>query len=265
MQEAEPTAAWQYRLKVGEALAQSLQRCGEATPVYAPRVLPAFIRGAQPGPGFWRRVGHDGGGMGAVEAVEEEAHFRASCLSALGDVCEALGWSLQRRAHDIVELATGVLALEQGRRGAGAASSSGAGAGDDEAAAAGRARALAVVRRGAAFLLERVALGLGPSRVVPVLGLEGLQAATEAARRASERDRDEVVRVHARRALGAFEAALLEQVYERMDPSRTVTALQEVALGGRGGSAGDGIRLPGVGGLLLRERRGRGGGNGGGL
>lgn len=251
------TAAWQYRLKAGEALAQSLQRCGEAMPVYASKVLPAFIRGAQPGPAM---TASSASSTGEEEAeivaalVEEEGHFRASCLSGLGDVCEALGWALQRPARDVCGLAAGILAMEQG-----------GGAPGSSQVAAARAKALALVRRGAAFLLERLALGLGPARVLAVLGFGGLQEVTEAARRCAERDRDAVARLHARRALAAFEAALLEQVYERVDPSRAVTALEELvtvgtagARGAGAGGKGEGLRLPGVGEFVL----GRGGGRG---
>lgn len=226
---AAATALWQYKLKVGEALVQSLQRCGEAMPVYAPRVLPAFIKGGQPGPAMV-----EGEVLGAVL---EEAHFRASCLSGLGDVCECLGWSLQRHVHDVCGLATGILAVE-------ARTARPRGDCDKEVAAV-RAKAQALVRRGAAFLLERLALGLGPSRVLAVLEPALLQEVAAVAQRAAERDGDDVVRLHARRAVGAFEEALLAQVYERVDPSAAVTALRELSLGV--GEGRRGLRLPGVG------------------
>lgn len=203
-----PTAAWQYKLKVGEALIQALQRCGEAMPVYAPKAVPAFIKGSQPSSSSSSSFQKNKEEEEDAGAVEEEGHFRASCLSGLADVCELLGWSLQRYRSDVVDLAVSVLTHEREK-----------GGGSSEA----RAKARTLVRRAAAFLLERLVLGLGSERLLSVLGLPTLQEIMKVLDRTAAEDKDDVTRLHAERGKEAVEYALLQPVYDRMDPREHIS------------------------------------------
>jgi hypothetical protein len=271
------TEMWQYKLKIGEALVQALQRCGEAMPIYAPKAVPAFIQGGQPSSlppsstsstpaaapstTTFSQEEEEEEQLKQAGAVEEEGHFRASCLSGLADVCELLGWSLQKYRTDVLDLALAVLTREreEGSRSSGSSGSSGKKknkekinegeeggqgkqknnekkeGGEEEEEEEGkepplvvaRRKARMLVRRAAAFLLERLLRGLGSQRLLPVLGLSMLQQIMEVlARVEGYGERDEVTRVHARRGREEVELALVQPVYDSMDPEGRVSALQ---------------------------------------
>ena len=144
-QEDDDVNRWTFQMKAGEALVQSLQRCGQSMPVYAPKVIPVLIQGAQPQADI--RPLEEEEGEDDVEQRKEKAHFRASCLSGLADVCELLGWSLRRYLNDIIDLSMGIIKLEQGH---------------DQPSV--------LVRRAALFLMQRMLVGTGPERILAVLG-----------------------------------------------------------------------------------------------
>jgi hypothetical protein len=265
------TEIWAYKLKVGEALMQALQRCGEAMPVYASRVMPVLIRGSRPtgstsrgsGPG---EGGGEGPGVGGAErgewraraeALEEEGHFRASCLSGMADLMAWMGWSSRLYLTDVLDLVLSILTLDgRGGEGGGRVSNGGNGAesyqgrgkrkggkggeedggkdtGEDEAQGgqagleAAHRKAKVLVRRASAYLVLRLVRGLGPARLLPVLGLPALEACLRVLDRVRGwGEEDGVTRLHADRARAALDLALLEPVLDSLDPNGRVSALQ---------------------------------------
>lgn len=128
-----PTLSLSQRLKIGEAVVLSARRCGEAMPKYAHYYVNAFVCGARERAGLSMSASSssslDVGGVdpsasnnagaslgnplpptplssredanlteGDEASLEwrERAHFRASCLSSLAEVCQLLRWSLGR-------------------------------------------------------------------------------------------------------------------------------------------------------------------------
>eukprot|EP00624_Nannochloropsis_granulata_P007641 evm.model.NODE_886_length_11563_cov_32.173485.1 len=278
-----PTEVWQYRLKIAEALVQALQRCGEAMPVYAPKAVPAFIRGSRP-PSLPPSSTSSAPAAAPITSsqeeeeeeeeeediekagsVEEEGHYRASCLSGLADVCELLGWSIQRYRTDVLDLALAILTREreEGSNGESSSSSSrrrrkkktkekgeGEKGKEESLLAVARRQAQTLVRRAAVFLLERLLRGLGSQRLLPVVGVSALQKIMEVlARTEGCGEGDEVTRVHARRAREEVELALVQPVYDSCDPRGRVSALQALTTRLEGGREG------GMGGMLREMMR----------
>jgi len=245
-------------------------------PVYAPKAVPAFIQGSQPSslppssisstPAATAAAAtttvsqeeNEEEEMEKVGAVEEEGHFRASCLSGLADVCELLRWALQKYRTDVLDLAFGILTREREEGSSSSSSSSRRkerkeGGGEEEAEAplvVAQRKARMLVRRAAAFLLERLVRGLGSERLLSVLGLSTLQQIMEVlVRTEGYGERDEVTRVHARRGREEVELALVQPVYDSLDPNGRVSALQALTErlergreGGMGGMLGEMMR-----------------------
>eukprot|EP00953_Heterococcus_sp_UTEX-ZZ885_P029134 15494-Heterococcus_DN1.PRE.1 len=125
-QQQQPTLA--QRLKLGEAVMFAARRCGEAMPVYARYFVGAFVVGAR------ERVSDaqqdelsavSEVGLAVTTATKERIHFRASNCSVAYSNCLALQLTSVSTirlhkvvrspyAHDIVDVALGVLSLELG-------------------------------------------------------------------------------------------------------------------------------------------------------
>lgn len=166
-------------LKVGEALVQSLHRCGQAMPIYAPRIIPIFIQGAQPSKEEEKGIGSAQEKQQQKEEMEEQAHYRASCLSGLAEICELLGWSLRRYFTEIMDLSMTILTREQQQ-------SQQVGSGDEDSKS--KSQASTLVRRAAAYLMERMIKGAGPERILAVWG-KNMTEMEQALQRTAERDR----------------------------------------------------------------------------
>jgi hypothetical protein len=213
-------AGARYRSLVGEALAHVLRRAGAAAPPLVPALVGACVVLARTRPSTEDAArlddgavnlstmhvapavlddddDDDGGGAAvkteAAAAAADRAVLRQSALSLLAEAAVSAGWAasaLSTRLLDVLDVATGVLAMETAASQAATAS-----------------------RRSAAFVLRHLVAGLGEKLVHMDGGGTYLRQAYRALKQSAETDRDHVVRFHSLAALGALDDVMRQQLF----------------------------------------------------
>jgi len=215
-------AGARYRSLVGEALAHVLRRAGAAAPPLVPALVAACVVLARTRPSMEDAArlddgavnlstmhvapavlddddddDDDGGGAAvkteAAAAAADRAVLRQSALSLLAEAAVSAGWAasaLSTRLLDMLDVATGVLAMETVASQAATAS-----------------------RRSAAFVLRHLVAGLGEKLVHMDGGGTYLRQAYRALKQSAETDRDHVVRFHSLAALGALDDVMRQQLF----------------------------------------------------
>jgi hypothetical protein len=79
----------EYRLKVGEVLTKTIRIFNELIPIYAPKLLNAFLIGCK--------------------SDEKEEFIKTSSLSNIGEVCRLLKFSLNDNINEILNCLTSIL------------------------------------------------------------------------------------------------------------------------------------------------------------
>ena len=143
----------EHRLKLGEVLARIARGCGDLLPHRAPLFMHVLFSGCR----------------------DPDATLRASSLSALANVCQLLGWSVQAHVGELVECTTAILGTDP----------------EPEP------------RRGAAHLLAMLLQGLG-DRAFDALG-RSLKQILRVLRGAADAEEDHAARCHCRIALAEID------------------------------------------------------------
>ncbi|KAJ2721168.1 hypothetical protein GGI07_004150 [Coemansia sp. Benny D115] len=178
------------RLRVGEALLQSVQRAGLMLGEYAPTVVPPLLHMLQSAPDSLSRAVEDQGA-----AVDEEALvLQHSALSVLSMAAETSALALQRWVGDITATLDDLLLVTERQR---------------------HVESVVVVRRAAVAFWLSLLRGYGP-RVSQLIEPTALRTIYAALRRVAEggEEEDELTRWHAEQAVGELDEAVRERLFK---------------------------------------------------
>eukprot|EP00612_Vaucheria_litorea_P002299 CAMPEP_0171457516 /NCGR_PEP_ID=MMETSP0945-20130129/3570_1 /TAXON_ID=109269 /ORGANISM="Vaucheria litorea, Strain CCMP2940" /LENGTH=802 /DNA_ID=CAMNT_0011983153 /DNA_START=489 /DNA_END=2897 /DNA_ORIENTATION=+ len=163
------------RIKVGEAILFSVRRSGEAIPKYSKYFVHAFVEGAKERNEF------------NVDDFNRML-FRESCISNLAEIAAHLKWSFKPYAYDVINLALGIIKLEDKKK-------------DEESVG---------LRRAATYLLYRTIEGIGPSilEIIPTM----MSNIYQLLKILSRDEADDVVKFHAVKAIQEIDEIVTEQL-----------------------------------------------------